>query len=214
MEVLRNIVQSILIIILLTTLLEMLLPEGDMRSYVRLVMGLFVIMTVLNPVLVLFHNGISLDAFTFSSSQAEDVNLKAAVAKGENLRAEQQVRVLAGLKEKINAQVLALARLDKSVNATGAEVEMIEDPQSENFGQIINIIIKTDAKTQDKAKAPPGDISGPKVTPVEIEVPELNNDRLPVKPDTSGGTVRSSQLREILADFYGLNPEQVKIIQQ
>lgn len=216
METLRNIVQNILIIILLTTLLEMLLPDGDMRRYVRLVMGLFVIMVVINPVLSLFHNGVNLDAVSFKSSQT-DGGLRAAVAKGEKLRMEQRVRVLAGLKEKINGQVLALARLNKSVNVTGVEVEMVDDPQSENFGQIKSIIVNTGSgtKTPDNAKMPAGGISSVrKVAPVEIEVPELNTGRPRIKPGTSAESGSSGQLREILADFYGLNPEQIKIIQK
>lgn len=208
MDFLRNIVQNILVIIMLTTLLEMLLPKGDMRRYVRLVMGLFIIMVVLHPVLSLFHSGVNLEAVGFNAGPP-DGGLAAAVLKGKKLGEEQKARVLAGLQEKINGQVMALARLDKTVKVTGVEVEMVDDPQSENFGQIKNIIVKTGAGTG--AKTPE---SNKGVVPVEINVPEINA----VRPRENSGTPAvprdSGQLREILADFYGLAPEQVKIIRQ
>lgn len=216
MEIIRNIVQNILIIILLTVLLEMLLPEGDMRRYVLLVMGLFIIMVVLQPVLSLFHSGVNLETVSFSGDGQRRVDLNAAMERGDKIRSEHQSRALAGLKEKINGQVTALARLNRSVNVTGVDVEMVSDPKADNFGQIKKIIVKTgsDAKTPDKAKTPAGNAGNREVAPVEIDVPEVNVGRSRDKTTVSGGNRDSGQLRDILADFYGLAPEQVKIISQ
>ena len=50
MEVIRNLVQSLVIIIILAMFLEMLLPAGQMRAYVKMVMGLLVIIAVIQAV--------------------------------------------------------------------------------------------------------------------------------------------------------------------
>jgi stage III sporulation protein AF len=206
LDVLRNIVQNILIIIMLTTLLEMLLPKGDMRRYVRLVMGLFIIMVVLHPVLSLFNGGVNMQAVGFNAGP-QDGGLAAAVSKGKKLGEEQKSRALAGLQEKINGQVMALARLDKTVKVTDVQVEMVDDPQSENFGQIKNIIVKTGAGAGAKASE---DNKG--VVPVEVDIPGIDIIRPREKTGTPAVPRDSGQLQEILADFYGLAPEQVKII--
>ena len=50
METLRTVMLNILAIVFLTTLLDMLLPEGSLRSYVEMTMGFFVVLTLLQPV--------------------------------------------------------------------------------------------------------------------------------------------------------------------
>ncbi len=222
MEILRNIVQNILVIMLLTILLEMLLPEGDMRRYIRLVMGLFVITAVLNPVLSIFHRGINLDIVNFNGVE-QQAGLTTAVARGKELAAQQKAQALAGLREKINGQVLAMARLNKTVNVTGVEVKMDEDPQSRHFGAIKQITLTTGAEVKTPGKAAPGAPGGPpgspgspgspEVAPVEINLPDVGSarsqDKVTAAPDAGG---KEKELQEILADFYGLAPEQIKIV--
>lgn len=217
MEILRNIVQNILIIILLTVLLEMLLPEGDMRRYVRLVMGLFVIMAVLQPVLSFFHSGLNLETVSFINSNQTDVDLKAAMRRGEKIRAEQQNQAIKGMQQKINSQVLALAKLNKSVTVTGVEVEIVSDPQSASFGQIKKITVTTgsDKKAKEKEQLPAENNQLSRgVTPVEITVPDVSVGQSRGKTVVISGNSSSGQLQGVLADFYGLAREQIKIINQ
>jgi len=49
MEGLKSLIRNLAVILLLATFLEMLLPNKSMRGFVQLVMGLFVIAAVLNP---------------------------------------------------------------------------------------------------------------------------------------------------------------------
>lgn len=49
MEGLKTLIRNLAFILLLATFLEMLLPNKSMRGFVQLVMGLFVVAAVLNP---------------------------------------------------------------------------------------------------------------------------------------------------------------------
>ena len=51
MNALKELVRSLAVIIIFTSFMEMLLPNSKMKNYVRLVLGLFVIVIILNPVL-------------------------------------------------------------------------------------------------------------------------------------------------------------------
>ena len=55
METIRVIMLNILAIVFVTTLLDLLLPESTMRGYVKMVMGFFVVLTLLQPVMQLAH---------------------------------------------------------------------------------------------------------------------------------------------------------------
>jgi len=52
-------VKNLIFIILFTSLLEMFLPENNMRKYVRVVMGFFIITVLISPLLLVFRQNFS-----------------------------------------------------------------------------------------------------------------------------------------------------------
>jgi stage III sporulation protein AF len=68
MRVLTEIVRDIVVILLLTTLLQMLLPSYNLRRFLKVAMGLFVLITLLNPLMQLVNTARneSIAAFAFS----------------------------------------------------------------------------------------------------------------------------------------------------
>ena len=46
MEIIRSLVQNLIVIIILAVMLDMFLPAGEMRKYVKMVMGLLIIVAV------------------------------------------------------------------------------------------------------------------------------------------------------------------------
>jgi len=54
-----NWVKNLIFIILFTTLLEMFLPDSNMRKYVRIVMGFFIIMIFITPLARILNQDIS-----------------------------------------------------------------------------------------------------------------------------------------------------------
>ena len=53
METVRVVMINLLVMIFFTTVLDLLLPEGSLRSYLKMTMGFFVMLTLLQPVLQL-----------------------------------------------------------------------------------------------------------------------------------------------------------------
>ena len=53
MYALRAVMLNVLVIVFLTTVLDLLLPDGTMRRYVKMTMGFFVVLTLLQPVMQL-----------------------------------------------------------------------------------------------------------------------------------------------------------------
>ena len=54
MEVLVTIVKNLLVIVVIASFLEILLPDSSVRPFVRFAIGLFVILAILNPILAVF----------------------------------------------------------------------------------------------------------------------------------------------------------------
>jgi len=61
MAVLTEIVKTFLVIIILASFLELLLPEGKVKPFVRFAIGLFILIAVLNPGLSLLFSGHNFD---------------------------------------------------------------------------------------------------------------------------------------------------------
>ena len=55
MDVLVEIVKNLLVIIILASFLELLLPGGGMKPYVRLAIGMFVLIAVFTLVIMCFY---------------------------------------------------------------------------------------------------------------------------------------------------------------
>jgi stage III sporulation protein AF len=53
LEIVRSLVQNLIVIIIIAMLLEMFLPNGDMRRYVKMIMGLLIIVAVIQAVVEL-----------------------------------------------------------------------------------------------------------------------------------------------------------------
>ncbi|MHB8124065.1 MAG: stage III sporulation protein AF [Desulfitobacteriaceae bacterium] len=85
MQALQTLVRNLAVILLLATILEMLLPNKSMKGYVQLVMGLFVISAILNPLMSLFHMPMEMDIPAWTSVVAEDLPVLAADNSGEKL---------------------------------------------------------------------------------------------------------------------------------
>jgi len=54
MEIIGELVRNIVVLLLVTLLLELLLPSGEMSRYVLFVMGLVLILMLINPIITLF----------------------------------------------------------------------------------------------------------------------------------------------------------------
>lgn len=53
--------QKIILVVLIATFLDMLLPNSGMQRYVRLVMGLFILLTIISPILEIVQKDLTAD---------------------------------------------------------------------------------------------------------------------------------------------------------
>jgi stage III sporulation protein AF len=82
MSVLTEIVRNILVIIIMASFLELLLPEGAIRPFVRFAIGLFVLIAVLNPVLGYFFDDSNFQ-ITWWDYQMEAVEEESLLRRGQ-----------------------------------------------------------------------------------------------------------------------------------
>lgn len=205
MDTLRLMVKSILVIIMLAAFLEIVLPRSDMKRYVNLVIGLFVILAVLNPFLTLINQGLDLDVF--DDVTAKNPDTESLIRIGKEMAAEDRNKASRQYKEKLSRQIMGIAGMYQNTKTTGVDIEMVEDPESESFGQINKIIIHTTNESSGVKSGSGGGTS----TGVEVNVNEINISTENPEKNHTASVDESRGLKDVIADFYGLNPEQIQI---
>ncbi len=206
MDTLRLLVQNLIIIVVLAVLLEMLLPNGEMRRYTKMVLGLMIIVAVIQAV-----SGISrgtlfgeINEFTWRSpGQSGTVNI---LEQGQKIDEDNRKLALEQYRRGIERQVAALAGLDGKVGPVSADVKLKDDPAKQDFGKIqeISLIIgRRDNATDSSVKA---------VESISVRVAGEGNDDEQKAEPAAGYDDAAANAARVVAGFYNLSPDQVRVI--
>ncbi|MFO7818720.1 MAG: stage III sporulation protein AF [Halanaerobacter sp.] len=129
-------VKNIVLIILFANFIEMLLPNSKFRGYIRVVIGFFVILVMIVPLIELLN--FRLDELDLSLIQHQQgQNLEEILTAGNRLRKEEVAQRREGYKKRLKGQLEAVINLNSK----------LEDPQIEVFlnknNEVQKIIINT-----------------------------------------------------------------------
>lgn len=147
MSILSDLVRNIVVIILLTTFLEMLLPSGTMKRYVKVVMGVFVLLTVLSPFSRLLKGGDELAAFDWSSPEAAS-GYVSVLEEGNRLNGVNREILKNNYAQGIEQQVISLVKLVEGVATAQATVDL-QITEDGNLQGISLVIIKVSTEDAD-----------------------------------------------------------------
>lgn len=136
METIREIIRGIAIIIIFAGFLEMLLPDNEMRRYIQLVVGLFVIVSVLSPLTKLISSGGNFEITAWQPITSGDT--AKIIEQGKQIAVNEQEKLRTGNDERVMAQISALAKLQSDVEKV--EVKILH-PQKNTEGDKIEIQI-------------------------------------------------------------------------
>lgn len=139
MEALKGWIISIVSTVIFVTIIEIILPDGSIKKYVKLATGLLIMVVVLSPILKLVANssGIeqSISSYVSSMSEYKSVDTKKA---SEDFKEKTRETFVAGLKSSIEEEI-------KSKTGKDYVVENIKLKTAENefgFDEIKSLDIK------------------------------------------------------------------------
>jgi stage III sporulation protein AF len=85
-ESIGNLIRYIVILIFLATLLEMILPHGQFRRYLRMLVGVLLILTILSPIQNIMRIAPGWDAPVFLAAPSGKEELALILQRGEEMR--------------------------------------------------------------------------------------------------------------------------------
>ncbi|WP_170270473.1 stage III sporulation protein AF [Heliorestis acidaminivorans] len=126
----REIIQQVILIILVGTILDMLMPNGRLQNLVRLVVGLFIMVAILNPIMSFMHHQ---DWSQTLSQQALPEEITSGYEEikrqGEGLRQQNYERAREEARFRLERQVEALASLKSGIKDAKAQIKLDGDDQ-------------------------------------------------------------------------------------
>ncbi len=186
MSVLADIVRNVLVIIILASFLELLLPAGTIRPFVRFAIGLFVLIAVLNPVLGYFFHDNNFQ-LNWWECKIDEEAADSIAARGQEINERMVDQNQQMLQEKLEGQVSAVILLVPGIEEVHTEAE-IKDGTIGRLRFTI-YIERTEANEE----------SG------EIKVFIDEEDSAELKQQIE------KKVNNVVSNMYGLEPEKIEI---
>ena len=136
--------QGIIVAVIIATIIEMLLPEGSSKKYIKVVVGIYILFTIVSPVITKITNKefklsdiIDLDEYIEAASSDNTYN-ELEKSNNENIKEV----YIASLKSDIEGKIA-----NKGYNADSIEVE-VQDNDEYTINSITISVSKLDEKEE------------------------------------------------------------------
>ncbi|MCK4259735.1 MAG: stage III sporulation protein AF [Halanaerobiales bacterium] len=141
-EMLKEWIKNLATIVIFSSILEMLLPNNSLKKYVKVVMGFFILLTILNPLFSL----IRFDQTMFYPFQNMSVqkNAKSNLNQGEAMKKLNKELALTTYKSELEQQIRGLLLTQSDLQDVDVDVNITTD------GQINAVFIDFDLVSEEK----------------------------------------------------------------
>lgn len=209
--------QAIIVAVIIGTVIEMILPEGNSKKYIKVVIGVYVLFTIISPIITKFtgknievSDVLELDQYIEEAKKSANVQ--------NSLQNENQNNIMSiyssGIKDDIKAKV----------KAKGYEVYSVDIGVADNEEYTIESITISVAQKEEKDKKEETTNQNTtnnliekveEVNKVEISIGENNNSVEDNEADAEDGKELTSsqraELKEYLSGVYEVNENSITI---
>lgn len=192
MDLLIGMAKSLLVITMIASFLELLIPDSTMRPFVRFAIGMFILLAVLNPLLRLIQpsGAIETAAWELPMGQqtVDTAELQRAREQGTVLKQEVFRAGKTAMGEKIEHQIKAVGHLVPGVSEIEPTIRWSPDGTA-----ITSVVIRVRTEPQKKQEG--------------FSVPAFGTDT-----DLAERSKIENRLSELVQNFFSIDQDQIKIL--
>jgi len=122
-EALGEIVRNVAIIVLLTSFMEMLLPNNSLQRFIMVIVGLFIMVTILNPILTFLKQDMVISSWQFNLPSKEEMDT--VLAQGQEVIDFQQHQIIGEYQARLEQQMEAMVKLIPDINTVKCQRETV-----------------------------------------------------------------------------------------
>lgn len=206
MEFLSPWLQGIIISVVIATIIEMILPSGNSKKYVKVVLGVYIVFNIITPVI----NKLSNNDFELSSI----INIEEYAKKMETYETASQNINMTETNE-LTIKQIYISKLEKDMKSKLEEKDYIvknikieiEDDEEYTIKSVV-IYIEEQEKNEDELQQNQVEIN--QIETVNIQVGnQINAEEL--KKESSISEQKKENIKEYLSSIYEINKKQITI---
>jgi len=194
-----------MLIILLTSFLDMIMPSHSMQRFVKVVMGLFVLIAILNPILNLVNNEQELQAFVWQEKEVYEAQFNSVLEQGEHLQKVNQEILRVTYQQKIEKQMENLVLTVDGVEKADVQVKLDPTVKIEHQELLQEVLVFVSFSNKEEEKGRGAEV----IKPVKVKIEETK------EKESNTGFLSLQNSADILSkEEQLLKVEMVKLISQ
>lgn len=181
----REWLKDIVVLFVIISLVELIIPKGNMKKYVDFIIGIIIVFTVISPFTKLINFDINLDEKieTFSN----DITMKEDVVSTQNEQIEEI------FKTNLSGEIKKIVKENSDYKVKDIYISTKPDDQNLLLIEYINIILDTDKQSKDSE--------------IKIEKINLGNESIPVSSSAND----FEELKNLIIDYLQIDEERLII---
>lgn len=198
-DFLSNWAQGIIVAVIIATIIEMILPNDSSKKYVKVVVGIYILFTIISPIITKFSsdnfniNDI-LDTKAYEEQMAksdEDISKKIEENNNRTIKDIYQSNLESDIKAKLK---------DKGYEVLNTYIQIRDD---ENY-TIEFISLSLDKKETEESNQ----VRNIEIEEVNIQIGETNTQ----ESDTSLGSSEKQEIAEYISSTYDIDIKNIEIL--
>lgn len=187
--------KDIVVLFILISIAQLVMPKGNMKRYIDLIIGFLIIFTILTPFAKIIKKDFSFDETVFNYSNS--INL---IDKDEiDFQLEQEKQIEKLYKEKIKNEIIKLVEEESLFIVGNVSVDLIDEEEMYGEIQYLEIIIKEINE----------DIKENKIAIKKVEIVDINKELpIEVKEDKKDYI----ELKKLISIKYNIEKDKISII--
>ena len=164
-EFIKSWANQIIVAVIIATIMEMILPNGNNKKYIKMVIGIYVLFIVIQPIAnKLTGNKFNISEFNYEKYLNGDI-LETSSKDFENNNSNLiKQAYIDNIKNDIKNKLQK-----KGYNLLSCEIDIVTDENKEEYGQIEHIVLKLETLKETKEKG-----SNVEVEKIEVNISENN----------------------------------------
>jgi len=188
-EFLNTWAQRIIVVVIICTIIEMILPEGKNKKYIKTVTGLYVVFTIISPIISKINLKESLNLEKYLNFSEENT-VETSVILDNNKYIEELY------KENLSSDIIAKIRV-LGYDVASINVD-IETKNEETYGSILSLKLKIVKNNEDK-----------KENKIQIEPVIIGKEKLNEEIELPSEEIE--KIKEYLETIYYIDKEKINV---
>lgn len=201
---------QIIVATIIAIILEMILPEGNNKKYIKMIIGIYVLFTIISPVITkITGSGLEFENFDYSQYFDDAIEISSNINEFDESNSKLiKQAYIDNIENDIKSKIK-----QKGYKVTSLKISIIEDQDSEKYGTITNITLKLDeiiGESQNKESS-----NNINIEEVEINV-NNTNEKDEQKEESKKSKLSNNEimsLKEYLSNEYSLEEKFININQ-